>query len=159
MAMYGSAEGHPPARPPVRAATLWAGGAAAAIVAAGVAIVGFLIVRGLLDLPVLGVERGGAVFEPSMAAYAALAALAALAATALMHLLLLTAPGPRTFFGWIVALATAISMIVPLTLDQPWEARLATAAVNLAIGLTIGLLVSMSARSAIRPAPYPGGLR
>ncbi|MCW6003546.1 hypothetical protein K1W54_02975 [Micromonospora sp. CPCC 205371] len=155
MAMYSSAE----SRPPVRAATLWAGGAAAAVVAAGVAIVGFLIVRGLLDLQVLGVERGGAVFEPSMAAYAVCAALAALAATALMHLLLLTAPRPRTFFGWIVALATAISMIVPLTLDQPWEARLATAAVNLAIGLAIGLLVSMSARSAVRPAPYPGGLR
>jgi hypothetical protein len=137
-----------PARPPVRAGTLWAGGAAAALVAAGVAIVGFLIVRGLLDLPVLGVDKNGAVFQPTMVTYALLAALAALVATGVMHLLLLAAPAPRTFFGWIVALATLISMIVPLTVTQPWAAKVATALVNLAIGIAVGVLVSVSARAA-----------
>jgi hypothetical protein len=147
--VYGDSSRHV-GHPPVRAATLWAGGAAAAVVAAGVAVVGFLVVRGLLDLPVLGVEKGGAVFEPSMAAYAFFAALAALAATGVMHLLLVTAPRPRTFFGWVIGLVTAIAAIVPLTVDQPWEAKIATALVNLAIGVAIGLLVSMSAGSAVR---------
>lgn len=144
-------------RPTIRAGTLWAGGVAAAVVAAGVAIVGFLIVRGVLDLPVLGVEEGGAVFRPSMGTYAALAAVAALAATALMHLLLLTTPRPRTFFGWIIGLVTAIAAVVPLTLAQPWSARLATAAINVAIGVAIGTLVAMSARSAVRRSIGPAG--
>ena len=55
------------------------------------------------------------------------------------------------FFGWIIGLATATSMIVPLTLNQAWQAAFATAFVNLFIGLAIGVLVSMSARSAVRP--------
>jgi hypothetical protein len=152
MTQFTGSDGHPhPPRPPLHAATLWAGGAATAVVAVGVALVGFLIVRGLFDLPVLGVRKGGAVFEPSMAVYAAVAAIAALAATALIHVLLLTTPRPYMFFGWIVALATAISMIVPLSLDQPWQARIATAAINLLIGLTIALFVSISAHAAIRP--------
>ena len=151
MAMY---EGSP-GRTPVRGGTLWAGGAAAALVAAGVAIVGFLIVRGLLDLPVLGIDKNGAVFRPTMLTYALLAALAALVATGVMHLLLLVAPAPRTFFGWIIALATLISMIVPLTLTQPWSAKVATALINLAIGIAIGALVSVSARAATSPSPPP----
>lgn len=151
MTVYDRAGSTPFGRPPVRAMTLWAGGAAAALVAAGVAVVGFLLVRGVFDLPILGVERGGAVFQPSMVTYALLAGLGAILATALMHLLLLTTPRPRTFFGWIVGLATAAAMIVPFTLDQPWQAKVATAGLNLFIGLAIGVLVSMSARSAVRP--------
>jgi hypothetical protein len=151
MTVYDSAGSTPFGRPPVRAVTLWAGGAAAALVAAGVAVVGFLLVRGVFDLPILGVERGGAVFEPSMLTYALLAGLGAVLATALMHLLLLTTPRPRTFFGWIIGLATAAAMIVPFTLDQPWPAKLATAGLNFFIGLVTGVLVSMSARSAVRP--------
>jgi Family of unknown function (DUF6069) len=137
-------------RPRPRAGTLWAGGCAAAVVAAGVAIVGFLIVRGLLDLPVLGVAKGGEVFKPSMLAYALLAAAGALVATGLMHVLLLTTPRPRLFFGWIMALAIVVSVIVPLGLQQPWSARLATAGINVAIGLAIASLVSMTATSAMR---------
>jgi hypothetical protein len=140
----------PLTRPRPRASTLWAGGCAAAIVAAGVAIVGFLIVRGLLDLPVLGIHQGGEVFKPSMLAYALAAAVGALVATGLMHLLLLTTPRPRLFFGWIMALAIVVSVIVPLGLEQPWAARLATAGINVAIGLAIASLVSVSATSAMR---------
>ena len=77
MSVYDSSGGSPFGRPPVRAGTLWAGGVAAALVAGGVAVVGFLLVRGVLDLPILGVEKGGAVFEPSMLTYAVLAALGA----------------------------------------------------------------------------------
>ena len=160
MSVYDSSGTSPFGRPPVRAGTLWAGGVAAALVAGGVAVVGFLLVRGVLDLPILGVEQGGAVFEPSMLTYAVLAAAGAIVATALMHLLLLTTPRPRLFFGWIVGLATAAAMIVPFTLNQPFLAAAATAGVNFFIGLSIGVLVSMSARSAVRPVraapPYLG---
>ena len=61
MSVYDSSGGSPFGRPPVRAGTLWAGGVAAALVAGGVAVVGFLLVRGVLDLPMLGrgAGRGG----------------------------------------------------------------------------------------------------
>ena len=42
-----------PAAPTVDAKRLWAGGAATALVAALAAVVGLLIVRGLLDIPVI----------------------------------------------------------------------------------------------------------
>ncbi|GGJ77790.1 hypothetical protein GCM10010123_04810 [Pilimelia anulata] len=139
----------------VRAGTLYSGGIAAAVVAAGVAVVGFLDAHSLLGLPVLGMTAAGAAFQPSLAWYAGAAAGAALAATVVMHLLLLATPRPRTFFGWIVGLATLISMIVPMTVDRAWSAALPASAINLAIGLTIGVLVSISAAAAVRPPALP----
>jgi hypothetical protein len=135
---------------------LWAGGCAAALVAAGVAVVGYLLVRGVLDIPIIGARRGGRVVQPTMFGYAAVAATGALVATGLAHILLLTTPRPRSFFNWIIALATIVAVLLPLALNQPLEARLATAAVNLAIGITIGVLVSMSVEASIRPLPPPG---
>src|SRR5262245_40448824 len=76
----------------VDAARLWAGGAAAAVVAAGVAVVGLLIARGVCNTPVLIPDRDGALVNANSARYAIAAAVAALLATALMHLLLLYAP-------------------------------------------------------------------
>jgi hypothetical protein len=136
---------------------LWAGGCAAALVAAGVAVVGYLLVRGVLDIPIVGARPGGAVVQPSMFAYAAAAAVGGIIATGLAHVLLLTTPRPRSFFNWIMALATIAATLLPLALDEPMQSRLATAGVNLAIGVTITLLVSMSVEASMRPvAPRPG---
>jgi hypothetical protein len=136
---------------------LWAGGCAAALVAAGVAVVGYLLVRGVLDIPIIGARRGGAVVQPSMFGYAAAAAFGAIVATGLAHVLLLTTPRPRSFFNWIMVLATITAMLLPLALDQPLQSRLATAAVNLAIGITIGVLVSMSVEASMRPLQPAAG--
>ena len=136
--------------PTLDAGRLWTGGVATALVAALVAVVGVLIARGLLDIPVLAPTGEGTFGDASTAQLAGLAAVAALAATGLMHLLLLTTPRPRRFFGWIIGLATVVAAILPLMTDAEPETRWATAAINVAIGLTIGSLVSSVAGSASR---------
>jgi hypothetical protein len=79
----------------VNAGRLWAGGAATAVVAALGVVVGIVIARGVLGIPVLApatADRFGN--SPSTAVYAALAAGCALLATALLHVLLLGTPAP-----------------------------------------------------------------
>jgi hypothetical protein len=83
-------------RPGVDAGRLWTGGLATALIAALIAVVGVLIVRGLFDVPVLAPEREGALGDSTAARLAILAAVAALVATGLMHLLLLSTPPDRS---------------------------------------------------------------
>lgn len=148
-----------PTRTPrlVDAGTLWAGGAAAAVVAALVAVVGILVCRGILDVPVLAPKGDGVWGDADTAKYAGGAALAALVATGVMHLLLLSAPRPGTFFGWIMTLLTAAAVLAPFAVEASTESRLATAAINLALGIAIGTLVGASARSAARKASLRTG--
>lgn len=129
----------------INARWLWSGGVATAVVAAGVTVVGFLAVRGLLGFPVLGLRVGGRPPAATVTVYAVGAAVSALLATAVMHLLLLTNPRPRLFFGWIGSVATAVVVLAPLTVAQTWDVRLSTAALNLLLGVCITTLVSATA--------------
>src|SRR4029453_8464413 len=97
----------------------WTGGLATAVVAALVALVGVLIARGLLDIPVLAPAREGALGNSSTARLAILAGFAALAATGLMHLLLVSTPRPLRFFSWIVSLLTLVAVLAPFMTDAP----------------------------------------
>jgi hypothetical protein len=137
----------------VYAARLWAGGGAVALVAALIAVVGLLLCRGVLDIPVLAPEGEGAWGDADTASYALVAALVALAATGLMHLLLLFTPRPHSFFGWVMSLTTLAAVLGPFTVTADRGAQVATAAINLLLGIAIGTLVSGSARSACRPFP------
>ncbi|MFC8507594.1 DUF6069 family protein [Streptomyces sp. NPDC057411] len=132
---------------PVR---LWSGGAMTAVVAALMAVVGVLLVRGVLGIPVFAPEGDGAMGDASTGLLAGGAAVAALAATALLHLLILGTPQPGRFFAWIVGLATMVMVLLPFTTGLPLDARIGTAAVYLAIGVTIGSLLSAVARGAVR---------
>ena len=136
----------------VDAGSLWAGGAAAALVAALVVAVGILLCRGVLDIPVLAPEGEGVWGDAKTATFALGAAVAALVATGVLHLLLLSAPQPTKFFAWIVALATAVGILAPFTTDAALSSKVATAGVMLAVGIAIGSLVSASGRSAVRKA-------
>lgn len=139
----------------VDAGRLWSGGVLAGVVAAGVAVVGLLVVRGILDIPVL-VSRSGELVSPSTWWYAGAAFLAAVVATGLMHLLLVVAPQPFRFFGWIYGLGVAIAVLVPLTLDVGLKSKLSAALINLVIGVCIGSIVGGVGRSAFhvqRTAP------
>jgi len=131
---------------------LWTGGVVTAVILCGLTIAGFLIVRGMLGYPLLGVRGGGAVVHASMFGYAAGAALTVLLATAAMHFLLLTTPRPRWFFGWLGGVGTAIAVLLPLVLSQDLAVRLATATVNLILGLAIIGLVRSTAAASLRPA-------
>lgn len=126
----------------------------AGIVAAGVAVVGLLIARGVLDIPVL-VERKGHLVNAGTWWYAGVAFVAAVAATGLLHGLLAAVPQPYRFFGWIAALATAIAVLLPLTTGAKLSSRIAVALINLAVGFAIGSIMSSVGRSAARVLDEP----
>lgn len=136
----------------VNANRLWTGGVAKAVVAALVAVVGVLIARGLLDVPVLALTEEGVLGSANTARLALVAAGAALAATGLMHLLLLLLfiPRPWQFFTWIMSLVTLAAVLAPFATDAEVATKVATAAIFLAIGVAVGSLVSGVASSAVR---------
>lgn len=139
----------------VNVRALWAGGAATAVVAALVAVVGVLICEGVLNLemappPLLPIGRSLSV------QYAVTSAVLALAATGLAHILVVTTPRPESFFSWIVGLATVVGVAVPLGSSGSWAGRFATALVDLAIGLCVLTLVrSLLGRTTQRVLPGP----
>ena len=134
-------------RPSVDAGRLWAGGAATALVAALVAVVGVLVCQNVFDVvmvrpPLIPIGDSFTV------RYAITAAVLAILATALGHLLALTTPRPRSFFTWIVGLATLVGVVLPFGLTGTTAGRLATAGVDLVIGLAVlSLLNSVLART------------
>jgi len=143
---------------------LWSGGLATAIVAALIALVGILVCRWLFNVPILSPRKEGAWGNASTVGYTFAAAACALAATALMYLLLISTPRPRTFFAWIIGLATLVAVVYPFSTTAPLSQKLATAAVNLILGVAIGTLVyQVSLRAGRRvvrggyrpPAPPP----
>lgn len=129
---------------------LWSGGVATAIVAALIAVVGILLCRGVLDVPVLSPKGEGVWGNANTTTYALVAAGVALGATALLQLLSMTTPRFTTFFSWIMLLLTAIAVVVPLSLPVAWEHKLATAAINLVIGIAIVSVLNGVARAAWR---------
>ena len=128
---------------------LWVGGVMAGVVGAGIAVVGLLIARGIADIPVL-VEQEGELVSASTWWYAGAALLAAALATGLLHGLLLGAPRPFTFYGWITGLAVAIAALAPYTTGAETESKVATSLLNLAIGIAVATIVASVGRSASR---------
>jgi len=146
-----------PPQPRVDAGQLWAGGAATAVVAALIAIVGILICRWLFNIPILAPQRAGAWGNASTGWYAVAAAAIALVATALMYLLALGLPRPNVFFGWIIGLATLVAVVFPFSTTAPMSQKVATAAINLVLGFAIGSLISGVAAWATRGPVLPPG--
>jgi hypothetical protein len=149
----------------VDARPLWSGGVATAVVAALIALVGILVSRWLFNISFLSPRREGAWGDASTAGYVFAAIGCALVATALMHLLLLTTPYPRVFFGWIIGLATLVAVVFPFSTTAPVSQKIATGFVNLVLGVAIGSLVAEVSRRATRrlvvrgrpgrPSSYP----
>ncbi len=134
----------------IDARQLWSGGAATAVVAALIALVGILVCRWLFNIPVLAPRQDGAWGNASTAEYALAAAAAALLATAIMHLLLIATPRPLLFFNWIMALGTVIAVVYPFSTAAPLSQKVATAVINLVLGAAIGSLVNGTAARVIR---------
>jgi non-ribosomal peptide synthetase component F len=133
----------------VDAGRFWAGVAATALVAALIGVVGVVIVDRILqvDLVVqdpLGTGSIGAAFVVG-------GVVAAVLAGGLLHLLVLTTPKPRAFFGWIMFLATLTAALLPLTWTDVLESSLASGAINALIGIAIwSLLLGVLSRT-LRP--------
>jgi hypothetical protein len=140
----------PPVRTQVNVGRLWAGGVAAAVVAALIAMVGVLVARALFQLALLSPKRYGAFGDDRTLQLCVIAAVAALLATGLVHLLLVSTPSPLSYFGWIVGLLTVAAVVVPFLSSSSLPLRLAEAVIHLVIGIAIGGLVSNAAASASR---------
>jgi hypothetical protein len=79
------------------------------------------------------------------------AALATIACTALLHVLVLTTPRPRLFFGAICTTVIVLLMLLVFLLPGgQLEAKVATALLYAIIGIVILSLLSGVARTAIR---------
>jgi hypothetical protein len=137
-------------RPQVDAKTLWSGGAATAVVAALVVLVGVLVSRGLFDVPVMAPEEAGTWGNVTTGHLVLLAAGSAIVATGLLHLLLLTTPRALSFFGWIIGLATVAVTIAPFAQDAELTTQIASAAIYLLTGIAIGTLLASVGGIALR---------
>lgn len=138
----------------VDAKRLWAGGAATALVAALAAVVGLLVVRGLLDIPVI--TPALTVGNSQAGTLAVSAVVAAVVATALLHVLLVSTPRAASFFGWICVLATIAATLWPFTIDATTASRIGSAAIYFVVGIAIVSLLSGIAPSTqvSRPVGY-----
>jgi hypothetical protein len=121
---------------------LWAGGAATACVAALVAAVGVLLFSSVLDIRLVRLPLLLPITDSLALNYAATAFVLALAATGLAHLLVVTTPRPRVFFGWIVGLVTVAAMVMPFAFDASVAAKISTALINMIIGIAIASLLT-----------------
>ncbi|KJF20244.1 hypothetical protein CJ178_09825 [Rhodococcus sp. ACPA4] len=135
-----------PTAPTVNATRLWAGGAATALVAALTAVVGLLIVRGLLDTPVI--TPATTLGNSQTGSLAVGAAVAALVATALLHVLIVSTPRASNFFGWIGMLATIAATLWPFTVAATTASKIGSAAIYFTIGIAIVSLLTGVAASA-----------
>lgn len=145
--------GYPPPGQPasvrteVNAGRLWAGGVAAAVVAALIGLVGVLVARAVFQLS----PKGSSAFnDDATVQLCVVAALAALMATGIAHLLLVSTPSPLSYFGWIVGLLTVAAVVIPFLGSGSLVVRLSEAVIHLVIGIAIGGLVSNAAGSASR---------
>lgn len=134
----------------IDAGRLWAGGAATAVVAGLVAVVGILIARGLANVAILAPKGSGVWGNANTVTYALVSAAIGLLATGLMHLLAIGTPSASQFFSWIMVLLTLIAVVIPASLSVGWESRVATALLNLVIGIAITVLVTSMAANATR---------
>lgn len=124
----------------IEAGRLWAGGAATALVAALVAIVGVLVCSVALDTKPIAPSwlLGNSENATISTRFAITAAVAALVATGLLHLLLLSTPRPIVFFGWIVFLATVAAAVTPFTIGSDTQRQVASAVIIGCVGLVVG---------------------
>src|SRR5256885_1165797 len=137
----------------VDAKPLWSGGVATAVVAALIALVGILVARWLFNISFLSPRREGAWGDASTAGYVFASIGCALVATALMHLLLLTTPYPRVFFGWIIGLATLVAVVFPFSTTAPISQKIATGSLVAEVSRRATRRVVLRGRSS--PPSYP----
>lgn len=144
-------------------AQFWAGAVATAVVAALAALVGILICRWTLNIPILAPAGDGAWGNAHTTEYVLASAAVALVAGALLYLLMVGTPQPRLFFEWMVGLATLAAVVYPFSTSAPFDQKAATAVVDLVLGIAITSLLSAVAARAIRrplpPPPYRDGYR
>ncbi|GAA4481806.1 DUF6069 family protein [Actinoallomurus oryzae] len=132
------------------ASRLWAGGAATALVAAGVALIGVMVLHKILHAPILSPGGLRQAADYAMFAFPVSAAILTLLATGLLHLLMSTTPQASQFFTWIASLFMVLVVLQVFLHDTDLLTQLETAAFYLLIGIAIITSLLGVSRSAVR---------
>jgi len=141
----------PAERAAVDARSLWTGGVATAVVAALVAIVGVLVTRGVLSIEVIApANTEGAIDYVGAVWLAGFALIGGLVATGIAHVLLLFAPRPTVFLGWIIGLVALAFAVWPFTVNVDSDTRVANSILYLVIGIATGILLITTSNQAVR---------
>jgi Family of unknown function (DUF6069) len=132
------------------AGRLWAGGVATAVVAAGVSLIGVMVLHKLLHAPILSPGGLRQAADYAMVAFPVSAGIATLLATGLLHLLMTTTPRASQFFAWIGSLLMALVVLQVFLHDTDLLTKFETAAFYLLIGVAIISSLLGVSRSAVR---------
>lgn len=132
------------------AGRLWAGGVATAVVAAGVTLIGIMVLHQLLHAPILSPGGLRQAADYAMVAFPVAVGIVTLLATGLLHLLLMTTPRAGQFFGWIASLVLALVVLQVFLHETDLLAKVETTVFYLLIGIAIITSLLGVARSAVR---------
>lgn len=134
----------------VDAGRYWAGGIATALVAALIGLIGVIVFERVLSIALVPPpDLSGS--DSHQTAFALDGALLAIVATGVLHLLIVTTPRPRAFFGWIMALVLVVVAVLPFV----WTGDTLSAAMSGLVNVTItaavwSLLAGVAGRTIVR---------
>jgi hypothetical protein len=149
-----AAEPAKPTGPKLDAGRYWAGAVATAVVCALVGVAASVLFDevfeiGLVPPPdVLGLGED--------ISWAGAGAVFALVSAGVLHLLLVVAPSPRMFFGWLIGLATVILAVLPFANTDDLLAAAMSALVWVILGLAVWSLLTAVLSRSWRRAPAVG---
>ncbi len=134
----------------VEAGRFWAGAAATALVAALIGLIAVIVFERIFQVALVPPPDIFATGS-QQAAYAIDGAILALLAAGLLHLLILSTPRPRAFFGWIMALVIVVIAVLPFAWTSDVTAAALSGVVNLLIGVAVwSLLAGVAGRTIVR---------
>ncbi|MFC4632228.1 DUF6069 family protein [Promicromonospora alba] len=128
----------------------WAGALATMAVAALIGLAADFILEEVLNLEVRA-QADLFATGSDMMAWVVAGALFALVAAIVLYLLVMSTPRPRSFFGWVVALATVILAMVPFAGEFEIVPAILAAIVWIVIGCAVwSLLTGTLSRTVVR---------
>jgi hypothetical protein len=131
----------------------WAGALATTLVAALIGLAADFILEEVLNLEI---QAQADLFGTGsdLMAWVVAGALFALVAAIVLYLLVMSTPRPRSFFGWVVGLATVILAMVPFAGEFEIVPAILAAIVWIVIGSAVySLLTGTLSRTVVRRAP------
>ncbi|WP_251151775.1 hypothetical protein [Cellulosimicrobium sp. Marseille-Q4280] len=134
----------------VEAGRFWAGAAATALVAALIGLIGVIVFERIFTIELVPPPD---LFSTGsqQAAWAIDGAILAILAAGLLHLLILSTPRPRAFFGWIMALVIVVIAVLPFAWTSDVTAAALSGLINLLIGIAVwSLLAGVAGRTIVR---------
>ncbi len=133
----------------VEAGRFWAGIYRILLGAALIGLLGVIIFERIFDITLVPPPD---LFGTGsrQAAWAIDGAILALLAAGVLHLLILSTPRPRAFFGWIMALVVVVIAVLPFAWSSDTTAAALSGLINLLIGVAVwSLLAGVAGRTIV----------